>query len=201
MPKEKMTGAQAVVRALELEGVEYIFGMPGGTILPVYDALYSSKKLKHVLIRHEQVGAHAAEGYAHATGKVGVCFGTSGPGATNLVTGIADAYMDSIPLVAITGNVSSSLIGSDAFQEADITGITMPITKHNWLVTDVKDLPRILKEAFYVARTGRPGPVLVDIPKDVQNAELDFEYPETVNIPGYHPPVREAPRLKDAAQL
>lgn len=201
MAKEKMTGAKAVVRALEAEGVDWVFGVPGGAILPIYDALFDSKQVKHVLVRHEQVGAHAAEGYAHATGKVGVCFGTSGPGATNLVTGIADAYLDSVPMVAITGNVSSALIGSDAFQEADITGITMPITKHNWLVTDVRDLPRILKEAFYVARTGRPGPVLVDIPKDVQNAELEFEYPETVNIPGYHPPVREEPRLKDAAAL
>jgi acetolactate synthase-1/2/3 large subunit len=201
MSKEKMTGARATVRALEAEGVEYVFGVPGGAILPIYDALFDSKKVKHVLVRHEQVGAHAAEGYAHATGKVGVCFGTSGPGATNLVTGIADADLDSVPMVAITGNVSSALIGTDAFQEADITGITMPITKHNWLVTDVKDLPRILKEAFYIARTGRPGPVLVDIPKDVQNAELEFEYPETVHIPGYHPPVREEPRLKDAAAL
>jgi acetolactate synthase-1/2/3 large subunit len=201
MAKEKMTGARALVRCLEAEGVEYVFGIPGGAILPIYDALFDSKKVKHVLVRHEQVGAHAAEGFAHATGKVGVCFGTSGPGATNLVTGIADAYMDSVPMVAITGNVSSSLIGTDAFQEADITGITMPITKHNWLVTDVNELPRIVKEAFYVARTGRPGPVLVDIPKDVQNAELEFEYPESVNIPGYHPPVREEPRLKDAAAL
>jgi acetolactate synthase-1/2/3 large subunit len=201
MAKEKITGALATVRALEAEGVEYVFGVPGGAILPIYDALFGSKTVKHVLVRHEQVGAHAAEGYAHATGKVGVCFGTSGPGATNLVTGIADAYLDSVPMVAITGNVSSALIGTDAFQEADITGITMPITKHNWLVTDVKDLPRILKEAFYVARTGRPGPVLVDIPKDVQNAELEFEYPDSVNIPGYHPPVREEPRLKDAAAL
>jgi acetolactate synthase-1/2/3 large subunit len=186
---------------MEAEGVEYIFGMPGGTILPIYDAMFGSKKPEMVLIRHEQVGGHAAEGFAHATGRVGVCFGTSGPGATNLVTPIADAYMDSVPLVAITANVPSTLIGSDAFQEADITGITMPITKHNWLVTDVRDLPRILKEAFYIARTGRPGPVLVDIPKDVLNQELDFEYPSTVDIPGYHPPVREEPRLKDAAML
>ena len=201
MAKERMTGAKVIIRALEEEGVEWIFGVPGGAVLPMYDELYNSKKVKHVLVRHEQTGAHAAEGYAHATGKVGVCIGTSGPGATNLVTGIADAYMDSVPLVAITGNVSSALIGSDAFQEADITGITMPITKHNWLVTDVRDLARILKEAFYVARTGRPGPVLVDIPKDIQNAEVEFEWPETVNIPGYHPPVREEPRLKDAAAL
>ncbi len=158
MAKEKITGAMAVRRALEAEGVEYVFGMPGGTILPIYDAMWGCERPKQVLIRHEQVGGHAAEGFAHATGKVGVCFGTSGPGATNLVTAIADAYMDSVPLVAITGNVATSLIGSDAFQEADITGITMPITKHNWLVTDVHELPRILKEAFYVARTGRPGP-------------------------------------------
>jgi acetolactate synthase-1/2/3 large subunit len=201
MPKEKMTGAQAVVRALELEGVEYIFGMPGGTILPIYDALFSSEKLKHVLIRHEQVGAHAAEGYAHATGKVGVCFGTSGPGATNLVTGIADAYMDSIPLVAVTANVSKPLIGTDAFQEADITGITMPITKHNWLVTDPEDIPRVMKEAFFLARTGRPGPVHVDIPKDVLNMSIEFEYPDSVHIPGYMPKPKEEPRLADAATL
>jgi acetolactate synthase-1/2/3 large subunit len=201
MAKEKITGAMAVRRALEAEGVEYVFGMPGGTILPIYDAMFGCEKPKQVLIRHEQVGGHAAEGFAHATGKVGVCFGTSGPGATNLVTAIADAYMDSVPLVAITGNVATSLIGSDAFQEADITGITMPITKHNWLVTDVHDLPRILKEAFYIARTGRPGPVLVDIPKDIQNTEFEFEYPDSVSIPGYHPPVREEPRLKDAALL
>ena len=201
MAKERMTGAMAVRRAMEAEGVEYIFGMPGGTILPIYDAMFGSKKPQMVLIRHEQVGGHAAEGFAHATGKVGVCFGTSGPGATNLVTAIADAYMDSVPLVAITANVPTTLIGSDAFQEADITGITMPITKHNWLVTDVKELPRVLKEAFYVARTGRPGPVLVDIPKDILNTELDFEYPVSVEIPGYHPPMREEPRLKDAAAL
>ncbi|BDG07445.1 biosynthetic-type acetolactate synthase large subunit [Anaeromyxobacter paludicola] len=206
MAKEKMTGAQALLRCLELEAVEYVFGVPGGAILPVYDALFEATHqkgyhLKHVLVRHEQVGAHAAEGYALATGKVGVCFGTSGPGATNLVTGIADAYMDSVPLVAITGNVPKSLIGTDAFQEADITGITMPVTKHNWLVTDVEDLPRIIKEAFYLARTGRPGPVLVDIPKDVQNATFEFEYPETVNIPGYMPAPKEPPRLADAATL
>jgi acetolactate synthase I/II/III large subunit len=201
MAKQKMTGAVAVVRALQAEGVEVIFGIPGGAILPLYDALHGVKSPRHILVRHEQVGGHAAEGYALATGKVGVCLGTSGPGATNLVTPIADAYMDSVPLVAITANVASSLIGTDAFQEADITGITVPITKHNWLVTDVAELPDVLKEAFYVARTGRPGPVLVDIPKDVLNATLEFEYPETVDIPGYHPPVREEPRLKDAALL
>jgi acetolactate synthase-1/2/3 large subunit len=202
MAKEKITGAMIVRRAFEAEGVEYLFGMPGGTILPLYDALFRCEKPKTVLIRHEQVGGHAAEGFAHATGRVGVCMGTSGPGATNLVTAIADAYMDSVPLVAITANVSRPLIGTDAFQEADITGITMPITKHNWLVTDPQDLPRVMKEAFYVARTGRPGPVLVDIPKDVLQAEIEWEgYPETVDIPGYHPPVREEPRLKDAAAL
>jgi acetolactate synthase-1/2/3 large subunit len=202
MPKEKLTGAQAVVRALELEGVDWLFGMPGGTILPIYDALYASKQLKHVLIRHEQVGGHAAEGYAHASGKVGVCMGTSGPGSTNLVTPIADAYMDSVPLVAITANVSRSLIGTDAFQEADITGITMPITKHNYLVTDAAEIPRVMKEAFYLARTGRPGPVHVDIPKDILQAQFDWEgYPETVHIPGYMPPLRDEPRLADAATL
>jgi acetolactate synthase-1/2/3 large subunit len=201
MAKQKMTGAMAVVRALQAEGVEHIFGIPGGAILPLYDALHGAGTPKHILVRHEQVGGHAAEGYALATGKVGVCLGTSGPGATNLVTPIADAYMDSVPLVAITANVSRPFIGTDAFQEADITGITVPVTKHNWLVTDVEELPRVLKEAFYIARTGRPGPVLVDIPKDVLNSELEFEYPETVSIPGYHPPVREEPRLKDAALL
>ena len=202
MAKEKITGAMAVRRAFEAEGVEYLFGMPGGTILPLYDALFRCEKPKTVLIRHEQVGGHAAEGFAHATGRVGVCMGTSGPGATNLVTAIADAYMDSVPLVAITANVSRPLIGTDAFQEADITGITMTITKHNWLVTDAREIPRTMKEAFYVARTGRPGPVLVDIPKDILNTEIEWDgYPESVDIPGYHPPVREEPRLKDAALL
>jgi len=202
MAKEKITGAMAVRRAFEAEGVEYLFGMPGGTILPLYDALFRCEKPKTVLIRHEQVGGHAAEGFAHATGKVGVCMGTSGPGATNLVTAIADAYMDSVPLVAVTANVSRPLIGTDAFQEADITGITMPITKHNWLVTEPQDIPRVMKEAFYIARTGRPGPVLVDIPKDVLQAEIEWDgYPQSVDIPGYHPPVREEPRLKDAALL
>jgi acetolactate synthase-1/2/3 large subunit len=201
MAREKMTGAQAVIRALELEGVDWLFGMPGGTILPIYDAMFSSEKLKHVLVRHEQVGGHAAEGYAHATGRVGVCMGTSGPGSTNLVTAIADAYMDSVPLVAITANVSRPLIGTDAFQEADITGITMPITKHNYLVTDPADIPRVLKEAFFLARTGRPGPVHVDIPKDVIQAEMEFEYPEEIHIPGYMPKLKNEPRLGDAATL
>ncbi len=202
MAKEKITGAMVVRRAFEAEGVEYLFGMPGGTILPLYDALFRCEKPKPILVRHEQVGGHAAEGYAHATGKVGVCMATSGPGATNLVTPIADAYMDSVPLVAVTANVVTPLIGTDAFQEADITGITVPITKHSWLVTDARELPRVMKEAFYVARTGRPGPVLVDIPKDVLIAEIEWDgYPESVDIPGYHPPVREEPRLTDAALL
>jgi acetolactate synthase-1/2/3 large subunit len=199
MAKEKITGAMAVRRAFEAEGVEYLFGMPGGTILPLYDALFQCEKPKTVLIRHEQVGGHAAEGFAHATGRVGVCMGTSGPGATNLVTAIADAYMDSVPLVALTANVSTALIGTDAFQEADITGITMPITKHNWLVTDAREIPRVMKEAFYIARTGRPGPVLVDIPKDVLNTEIEWDgYPETVDIPGYHPPVGGGIRVANA---
>jgi acetolactate synthase-1/2/3 large subunit len=191
-----------VIRCLELEGVEYVFGHPGGAILPIYDAIYHSEKVRHVLVRHEQAGAHMAEGYARATGRVGVCMATSGPGATNLVTGIADAYMDSTPLVAITGNVPRAMIGTDAFQEADITGITIPITKHAWLVMEPADLPRILKEAFHVARSGRPGPVLVDIPKDVQLAEIDFVYPDSVNLAGYHPKVHgQATRIREAAAL
>lgn len=201
MAKEKMTGAEAVIRALELEGVDWIFGIPGGAMLPLYDALHGSNKLKHVLVRHEQVAAHAAEGYAQASGKVGVCFATSGPGATNLVTGIADAYLDSIPMVAITANVARPLIGTDAFQEADITSITMSITKHNYLVTEPEDIPRVLKEAFYIARTGRPGPVHIDIPKDVLNATIDFEYQDSIHIPGYLPVLKEAPRFADAASL
>jgi acetolactate synthase-1/2/3 large subunit len=197
-----MSGATALVRCLELEGVEYIFGHPGGATLPFYDALYRGTKVRHILVRHEQAGAHMAEGYARATGRVGVCCATSGPGATNLVTGIADAYMDSTPLVAITGNVARPLIGTDAFQEADIVGITLPITKHNWLVTDATALPRIVKEAFHVARSGRPGPVLIDVPKDIQNTEIDFEYPHTVASHRLRPP--EPPSqddLRAAARL
>ena len=202
MPKERLTGANALIRCLEHEGVKYVFGHPGGAILPVYDAIYHSKHVRHVLVRHEQAGAHMAEGFARATGEVGVCMATSGPGATNLVTGIADAYMDSTPLVAITGNVARNLIGSDAFQEADITGITMPVTKHNWLVTEPEDLPRIMKEAFFVARSGRPGPVLVDIPKDIQLAEFDFEYPQGVDLSGYHQAIRgQEKRIAEAAEL
>ncbi len=185
MAKEKITGAMAVRRAFEAEEVEYLFGVPGGTILPLYDALFRCERPKPILVRHEQVGGHAAEGYAHATGKVGVCMATSGPGATNLVTPIADAYMDSVPIVAVTANVATPFIGTDAFQEADITGITMPVTKHNWLVTDGREIPRVMKEAFYVARTGRPGPVLVDIPRDVSQEMVDPQFPDELSIRGY----------------
>ncbi|RQD66893.1 MAG: biosynthetic-type acetolactate synthase large subunit [Tindallia sp. MSAO_Bac2] len=189
----KMTGAQVVTNALEKEGVEYIFGYPGGAILPVYDALIKSK-VKHVLVRHEQGAAHAASGYSRVTGKVGVCISTSGPGATNLITGIATAYMDSIPMVAITGQVATNVIGHDVFQEVDITGATEPFTKNNYLVKNVEELPRVLKEAFHIASTGRPGPVLVDIPKDVQMAMVNFNYPEKANLLGYKPTYKGHPR-------
>src|SRR5574340_856288 len=162
------TGAQILCECLAKEGVEVIFGFPGGVVLPLYDTFPQYPQLKHILVRHEQGAAHAADGYARAGGKVGVCLATSGPGATNLVTGIATAYMDSVPIVALTGQVPRSLIGNDAFQEADITGITQPITKHNYLVQNPEDIPRIVKEAFHIASTGRPGPVLIDLPKDVQ---------------------------------
>ncbi|WNC16518.1 biosynthetic-type acetolactate synthase large subunit [Brevibacillus brevis] len=181
---EEVSGAETLLRCLILEQVEYIFGYPGGAVLPIYDSLYGSY-FKHILTRHEQGAIHAADGYARATGKPGVCIATSGPGATNLVTGIATAQMDSVPLVCITGNVAQSLIGTDAFQEANITGITVPITKHSYFVRDVRDLPRIVKEAFHIATTGRPGPVLIDIPKDVANAIAPFYYPEKVEIRGY----------------
>ncbi|MFH0763947.1 MAG: biosynthetic-type acetolactate synthase large subunit [Candidatus Omnitrophota bacterium] len=182
----KMTGAQILIECLKREKVEVMFGYPGGQVLPIFDKLYDAP-IKFILVRHEQAAAHAADGYARATGKTGVCIATSGPGATNLVTGIATAYMDSIPMVAITGQVKSFLIGNDAFQEADITGITRPITKHNYLVEDVKDLARIMREAFHIASTGRPGPVLVDIPTDIQMQQVEFEYPEKVSIRGYNP--------------
>jgi acetolactate synthase-1/2/3 large subunit len=184
--KTRMTGARALIESLYAEKVEVIFGYPGGVLLPIYDELYDAD-IDHILVRHEQAAAHAADGYARATGKVGVCLATSGPGATNLVTGIANAYMDSVPMVAITGQVPRPLIGNDAFQEANITGITLPITKHNYLVTDVNDLPWVIKEAFHIASTGRQGPVLVDIPKDVTTDEIDFEYPEKVDLKGYKP--------------
>ena len=186
MVKTKISGARAVMESLHKEGVEVMFGYPGGTVLPLYDEIYDAD-IRHILVRHEQAAAHAADGYARATGKVGVCLATSGPGATNLVTGIATAYMDSVPMVAITGQVPSTLIGYDAFQEANITGITLPITKHNYLIQDAKDIPTVIKEAFYIASTGRPGPVLIDIPKDVQTDFIEFEYPEEVNLRGYKP--------------
>ncbi|MBC8016845.1 MAG: biosynthetic-type acetolactate synthase large subunit [Sporomusaceae bacterium] len=179
-------GADIIIESLKKEGVEVVFGYPGGAVLPLYDALYKAN-FPHILARHEQGAVHAADGYARATGKVGVCIATSGPGATNLITGIATAYMDSVPLVAITGQVGVSLIGKDSFQEADVRGITTPITKHNYLVKKIIDLPRVLKEAFYIARTGRPGPVVIDISKDVFNAKMDYSYPEEVKLRGYSP--------------
>ncbi|APB00632.1 acetolactate synthase large subunit [Nocardia seriolae] len=208
VPPERVTGAQSVVRSLEELGVDTVFGIPGGAILPVYDPLFDSTKVRHVLVRHEQGAGHAATGYAQATGKVGVCMATSGPGATNLVTPIADAQMDSVPLVAITGQVGRSLIGTDAFQEADISGITMACTKHNFLVTDPIDIPRMIAEAFHLAATGRPGAVLVDIPKDVLQAQTTFSWPPEMKLPGYRPvtkphgkQVREAARMiMDAKQ-
>jgi acetolactate synthase I/II/III large subunit len=183
----QLTGAQALVRSLEQQGVEVVFGLPGGTILPTYDPLLSSS-VRHVLVRHEQGAGHAAEGYAWATGRTGVCIATSGPGATNLVTALADAYMDSVPVVAITGQVSTAMVGTDAFQEADITGITLPITKHNELVTDADRIPAAIAEAFHIASTGRPGPVLVDIPKDIQQAQMTWSWPPVLALPGYQVP-------------
>ena len=196
-----MRGADAIVKALEMEGVKHIFGIPGGAIIEVYDALFDSG-IKHILTRHEQAAVHAADGYARATGRVGVAFATSGPGATNTVTGIATAYMDSSPVLVMTGQVGRSLIGNDAFQEADITGITMPITKHNYLITDENEIPNIIKEAFHIAGTGRPGPVLIDLPKDVTTADIEFDYPEKVNLPGYKPKYSGHPRqIKRAAEM
>jgi acetolactate synthase-1/2/3 large subunit len=195
----ELTGAQAILECLKKEGVHTIFGYPGGQILPFYDALYYEKDIKHILVRHEQGAAHAADGFARASGQVGVCVATSGPGATNLVTGIANAYMDSIPIVAITGQVGTALLGRDSFQEADITGITIPITKHNYLIKEAKDLPRIFKEAFYIARTGRPGPVLIDIPRDIQMAKIDFKYPEKAVIASYKPKYEGHPKQIAAA--
>nr|WP_281366808.1 acetolactate synthase large subunit [Nocardioides massiliensis] len=199
---EQVTGAQSLVRALESAGVEEIFGIPGGAILPAYDPLYDSERLRHILVRHEQGAGHAAQGYAAATGRTGVCIATSGPGATNLVTPIADAYMDSVPMVAITGQVSSGSIGTDAFQEADIRGITMPITKHNFLVTNADDIPRTIAEAFHLASTGRPGPVLVDISKDALQAQTTFAWPTEIHLPGYRPVTRpHAKQVREAAKL
>ena len=179
----KLTGAQALIKSLEMEGVEVMFGLPGGAILPVYDPLIDSS-IRHILVRHEQGAGHMASGYAHTTGRPGVAMVTSGPAATNIVTPLADAYLDSIPIVVITGQVAYSAIGTDAFQEADTVGITMPITKHNWLVSDVNDIPRVIREAFHVATTGRPGPVLVDFPKDIANQTMEWYWPEKVDMPG-----------------
>jgi len=202
-----MTGAQALVAALEQLGVDVVFGIPGGAILPAYDPLFDSRTVRHILVRHEQGAGHAAAGYAQVTGRPGVCIATSGPGATNLVTPLADAYMDSVPVVAITGQVPSNLIGTDGFQEADIAGITLPVTKHNFLVTEAGDIARTVAEAFHVAATGRPGPVLVDIAKDALQAKTQFRWPVPFDLPGYHPvtrphsrQVREAARMMMAAQ-
>ena len=198
----RATGAQALVYALERVGADVVFGIPGGAVLPAYDPLLDSKIIRHILVRHEQGAGHAATGYAQATGRVGVCMATSGPGATNLVTPIADAYMDSVPIVAITGQVPSSLIGTDSFQEADISGITIPITKHNFLVTKPEDIARTIAEAFHVASTGRPGPVLVDISKDALQATTDFSWPVPLDLPGYHPVTRpHARQVREAARL
>jgi acetolactate synthase-1/2/3 large subunit len=200
--KTRATGAQALVYALERVGADVVFGIPGGAILPAYDPLLDSKAIRHILVRHEQGAGHAATGYAQATGRVGVCMATSGPGATNLVTPIADAYMDSVPMVAITGQVSTNLIGTDGFQEADISGITIPITKHNFLVTKPEDIARTIGEAFHVAATGRPGPVLVDVAKDAMQAVTEFTWPVPFDLPGYHPVTRpHARQVREAARL
>jgi len=199
---EEITGAQSLVRSLETAGTEVVFGIPGGAILPAYDPIMDSSKLRHILVRHEQGAGHAAEGYASATGRVGVCMATSGPGATNLVTPIADAYMDSVPMVAITGQVPSAAIGTDAFQEADIRGITMPITKHNFLITDPNQIPTAIAQAFHLASTGRPGPVLVDISKDALQASTTFNWPDEIDLPGYHPKTRpHSKQIREAAKL
>ncbi|OIK28998.1 acetolactate synthase large subunit [Streptomyces malaysiense] len=201
-PVEHVTGAQSLIRSLEEVGADTVFGIPGGAILPAYDPLMDSTRVRHVLVRHEQGAGHAAEGYAQATGKVGVCMATSGPGATNLVTPIADAHMDSVPMVAITGQVSSKSIGTDAFQEADIVGITMPITKHNFLVTKAEDIPRVIAQAFHIASTGRPGPVLVDIAKDALQAKTTFSWPPVMDLPGYRPVTKpHAKQIREAAKL
>ncbi|MDT3399134.1 acetolactate synthase large subunit [Streptomyces sp. B1866] len=201
-PVEHVTGAQSLIRSLEEVGADVVFGIPGGAILPAYDPMMDSSKVRHVLVRHEQGAGHAATGYAQATGRVGVCIATSGPGATNLVTPIADAHMDSVPIVAITGQVPSKSIGTDAFQEADICGITMPITKHNYLVTDAADIPRVVAEAFHIAATGRPGPVLVDIAKDALQARTVFSWPPHTDLPGYRPVTKpHAKQIREAARL
>jgi len=198
----KMTGAQIICESLVKEGVEVIFGILGGAIMPLYDVFPQYPQLRHILVRHEQCAAHAADGYARITGKVGVCMATSGPGATNLVTGIANACLDSVPVVAITGQVAMPFIGKDAFQETDITGITLPITKHNYLARDVSSLGKIIKEAFHLARSGRPGPVLIDLPRDVLMGQGEFHYPSKVDLPGYKPTLKgHPPQIKKAAKL
>jgi len=194
----QLTGAQALVKSLEMQDVEVIFGLPGGAILPVYDPIIDSS-IRHVLVRHEQGAGHMAEGYAHVTGRPGVAMVTSGPGATNIVTPLCDAYMDSVPLVVVTGQVPSTAIGTDAFQEADITGITMGVTKHNWLVKEAADIPRVIREAFHVATTGRPGPVLVDVPKDISNATMEWYWPDEIDLPGYRPATVPDPEAIAAA--
>jgi acetolactate synthase-1/2/3 large subunit len=197
----RTTGAKALLDSLKRQGVQVIFGYPGGAVIPIYDAIYEEEEIRHVLVRHEQGAAHMAEGYAKVTGKVGVCLATSGPGATNLVTGIADAYMDSVPIVAVTGQVQTNLIGTDAFQEADNTGITMPITKHNYLVQKAEDLPQIIAEAFYIAASGRPGPVLVDVPRDVSAGTFDYYPVDRVEIRSYKPTYKGHPlQIAKAAQ-
>ena len=197
----ELTGAQALVKSLEMCDVEVMFGLPGGAILPVYDPILDSK-IRHVLVRHEQGAGHMAQGYAHVTGKPGVAIVTSGPAATNIVTPLCDAYMDSIPMVAITGQVALGSIGSDAFQECDTTGITMAVTKHNYLVTDPGDIPRIVKEAFHIATTGRPGPVLIDVPKDVSNQTMEWYWPDEIDLPGYTPVTKvEATQISKAIEL
>jgi acetolactate synthase-1/2/3 large subunit len=199
--KMEISGAKALIKSLEYENVDTIFGYPGGVVIPIYDELYQQDAIHHYLVRHEQAAAHAADGYARATGKVGVCMATSGPGATNLVTGIATAYMDSVPLVALTGQVPSDLIGNDAFQEVNITGITLPITKHNYLIRSAGEIPQTIKEAFHIASSGRPGPVLIDIPKDTVTTTMKFEYPKKVNLPGYKPTYEGHPlQIKRAAK-
>jgi len=196
-----MTGAQALIKSLEMAGVEVMFGLPGGAILPVYDPIIDSP-IRHILVRHEQGAGHMAEGYAQATGRPGVAMVTSGPAATNIVTPLCNAYMDSTPIVVITGQVPFTAIGTDAFQECDTTGITMPVTKHNWLITDAQDIPRIVKEAFHVATTGRPGPVLVDVPKDISNSQMEWYWPDDVDLPGYKPTIKGHPRMiTEAARL
>lgn len=194
----KLTGAQALIKSLEMQGVDVMFGLPGGAILPVYDPIIDSP-IRHILVRHEQGAGHMAEGYAQATGRPGVAMVTSGPAATNIVTPLADAYMDSVPIVVITGQVATSAIGTDAFQEADITGISMSVTKHNWLVTDAKDIPQVVAEAFHVATTGRPGPVLIDFPKDVATSQMEWYWPESVDLPGYRPTLKGHTKMVVAA--